>query len=68
MQPRKLEASPSSHSVRKKTLRPDVDLRVWFLYICGSCANSHDRILHVPRRVDINARLVGTHVWKVAER
>lgn len=66
--PRRFVKSPNSHSVRKKALNPEVDLSLWFLYICGSCANSHDMILHVPRSVEISARFVGMHVWNVAER
>jgi hypothetical protein len=67
-QPSRFVTSPSSHSVRKKALSPDVDLSLWFLYICGSCANSHDIMLHVPRSVDMRARFVGTQVWRDAER
>ena len=67
-QPSKLVTSPNSHSVRKKALRPDVDFNLWFLYICGSCANSHDMMLHVPSNVEMRARFVGTQVWKKAER
>ena len=66
--PSKLVTSPSSHSVKKKALSPDVDFNLWFLYICGSCANSHDMILHVPSNVETRARFVGTQVWNVAER
>jgi len=66
-QPSRFVTSPSSHSVRKKALSPDVDWFLWFLYICGSCANSHDIMLHVPSTVDMRARFVGTHVCSVAE-
>lgn len=66
--PRRFVKSPRSHSVRKKALKPEVDLSLWFLYICGSCANSHDTMLHVPSRVEMRARFVGIHVWKVADR
>src|SRR2546429_5469418 len=65
--PSKFDKSPSNHSVRKNMLSPNVDFNLWFLYICGSCANSHDMILHVPSTVDNKARLVGTQVWKVAD-
>jgi hypothetical protein len=67
-QPNRLVISPSSHSERKKALSPDVDFSLWFLYICGSCANSHDTMLKVPNRVDMRARFVGTQVCRVAER
>jgi hypothetical protein len=66
--PRRLVKSPRSHSVRKNALNPEVDLSLWFLYICGSWANSHDTMLHVPSSVEIRARFVGTHVCKVADR
>jgi hypothetical protein len=67
-QPSRLVTSPNSHSERKNALSPDVDLSLWFLYICGSCAKSHDIMLHVPSSVDTRARFVGTQVWRVAER
>jgi hypothetical protein len=60
--------SPSSHSPKKYMLRPDVDLSWWFLYICGSCANSHEMMLHVPSNVENSARFVGTQTPKEAER
>jgi hypothetical protein len=65
--PNRFVMSPSNHSDRKKALSPDVDLSLWFLYICGSCANSHDMMLHVPSNVDMRARLVGTQVCNVAD-
>ena len=66
-QPSRLVTSPSNHSVRKNALSPDVDFSLWFLYICGSCANSHDMILHVPSNVDMRARFVGTQVCNDAD-
>jgi hypothetical protein len=65
--PSRFVKSPSSHSVRKNALSPDVDFNLWFLYIWGSCAKSHDMMLHVPSNVDTSARFVGTQVWKVAD-
>jgi hypothetical protein len=67
-QPSRLVTSPSSHSVRKNALSPDVDFSLWFLYICGNCANSHDMMLHVPSKVDMRARFVGTQVCRVADK
>ena len=48
-------------------LRPDVDLRRWFLMICGNWANSQDRMERQPRRVDANASGEGMHVWNVED-
>ena len=67
-QPSKFVTSPRSHSVKKNALSPDVDFSLWFLYICGSCANSHDMMLHVPSNVETSARFVGTQVWNAADR
>jgi hypothetical protein len=66
--PSRFVTSPISHSERKNALSPDVDLSLWFLYICGSCANSHDIMLHVPSSVDMRARFVGTQVCRVADK
>ena len=66
--PSKLVTSPSSHSAKKYIDSPDADFNLQFLYICGSWAKSHDTILAVPRAVETNARLVGTHMWKAEEK
>jgi hypothetical protein len=66
--PSRFVTSPSSHSAKKNALNPDVDFSLWFLYICGSCANSHDIMLQVPSSVETSARFVGTHVCNVADR
>ena len=57
--------SPRHHSTKKKIDRPDVLPMLQFLYICGSCANSHAMMLRVPRTFDAKASGVGMHMWNV---
>lgn len=65
--PIRLLVSPKHHSTRKNMDKPDVDCNWTFLYIWGSCANSHETMLRVPNTDDIRASGVGMHVCRYAE-